>query len=463
MIRLFHVYFAGRTVLLAVTEALVVVITILPAAFLVFGSAAGYVLVYQDELLRSLLVVGVCMLCMHYYDLYDSLILFNRGQAITRVIQVLGSACMIIAFLYYFYPVVRLNQDLLMIWLVVAGFSLIAWRRLFLALNHSAHLTQKTLLLGAGPLSAQLADIIQSRPELGLRLMGYAENEEAIVSKLPRTQRLGSSDELPTLLERHNIDRVIVTMENRRGRMPVEQLLSAKARGVVVEDGPVFFEAVAGRLDLASLRPTALLFSEGFRVSPLMTAYKRLASLLGALTGLIVTLPVMFAIAIAIRLDTPGPVIFRQLRTGKGGKPFTLFKFRSMLDGADADGKSRPAQENDARCTRVGKWLRRLRLDELPQLINILRGDMHFIGPRPFAVDMEEELERQIPFYSKRWTVHPGATGWAQVRKGYNETLEDNKEKLSYDLYYIKNLSVGLDFLILLETVKILLLGRGGR
>jgi len=429
----------------------------------VFGSAAGYVLVYQDELLRSLLVVGVCMLCMHYYDLYDSLILFNRGQAITRVIQVLGSACMIIAFLYYFYPVVRLNQDLLMIWLVVAGFSLIAWRRLFLALNHSAHLTQKTLLLGAGPLSAQLADIIQSRPELGLRLMGYAENEEAIVSKLPRTQRLGSSDELPTLLERHNIDRVIVTMENRRGRMPVEQLLSAKARGVVVEDGPVFFEAVAGRLDLASLRPTALLFSEGFRVSPLMTAYKRLASLLGALTGLIVTLPVMFAIAIAIRLDTPGPVIFRQLRTGKGGKPFTLFKFRSMLDGADADGKSRPAQENDARCTRVGKWLRRLRLDELPQLINILRGDMHFIGPRPFAVDMEEELERQIPFYSKRWTVHPGATGWAQVRKGYNETLEDNKEKLSYDLYYIKNLSVGLDFLILLETVKILLLGRGGR
>lgn len=462
MIRVFHVHFPGRTLLLALSEMLIVILAILPAAFFVLGADAGSMFVYQDQLLRLLLVVAVCMMCMHYYDLYDSMILFNRGQGITRVIQVLGSACVILALLYYFYPVVRLNQDLLMIWLAVAGVSLVAWRRLFLAFNRSPRLMQKTLLLGAGPLASQIATVIRSRPELGMRVAGYAGQESLTAGEAP-LPRLGQPDDIADVLERHRIERVIVAMEDRRGTMPVEELLTAKARGVIVDDGANFFEAVAGRVDLASLRPTMLLFSEGFHVSTLMRFYKRAASILGSLAGLIVTLPVMALVAIAIRLDSPGPIIFRQRRIGKEGKPFTLFKFRSMYQDADNGGATRAAQENDSRCTRVGKFLRRSRLDELPQLFNILRGDMHFIGPRPFAADMEEELARQIPFYSKRWTVNPGATGWAQVRKGYNETLEDNVEKLTYDLYYIKNLSVGLDFLVFLETIKILLLGRGSR
>jgi len=243
----------------------------------------------------------------------------------------------------------------------------------------------------------------------------------------------------------------------------VETLLAAKARGVIVDNGPEFYEAVVGRVDLSSLLPTMLLFSEGFRASRLRMLYKRAASLVLSSIGLIVAFPVMAVIAIAIRLESPGPIIFRQKRVGQNGKLFTLYKFRSMYDGAGAEGKLQPAQHNDARFTRIGKWLRRTHLDELPQLFNILRGDMHFIGPRPFAEGEEQELVQKIPFYSKRWTVRPGATGWAQVRNGYNETLEDNMRKLSYDLYYIKNISVGLDFLIALETIKILLLGRGGR
>jgi sugar transferase (PEP-CTERM system associated) len=403
------------------------------------------------------------VLCMQYYDLYDSMILFNPGQAATRVVQALGSVCVILACVYYIYPVIRIDQNLLMLWVVLAGVSLIAWRRLFLAFNRSERLAQKTLLLGTGTLAGQLASEIESRPELGLRFAGYVEQEPASEREFDNLAHLGNVDQLPILVERYHIERVIIAMENRRGRLPVEQLLEAKERGVIVDDGPAFYEAVAGRVHLDSLRPTMLLFSEGFSVSALRKLYKRATSVIGSLIAIALTLPLMAIIAVIVRLESRGPVIFKQRRTGKDGKPFTLYKFRSMYHDAAEGNKVRPAQEDDVRCTRAGKWLRRTHLDELPQLFNILRGDMHFIGPRPFAVEMEKDFAHQIPFYCKRWSVRPGATGWAQVRKGYNETLEDNAQKLAYDLYYIKNVSVGLDFLILLETIKILLLGRGGR
>jgi exopolysaccharide biosynthesis polyprenyl glycosylphosphotransferase len=463
MIRIFHVYFASRTLLLAVSEALLIVLALIAAMFAVLGADAGLALQYEYELVKILLATLICMLCMHYYDLYDSMILHSPAQAAVRVVQVLGSSCVILACLYYVYPGVQINQNLLMSWVVLAGISLIVWRRLFLAFNRSARRSQKTLLLGTGPLASQLADEIESRPELGLDLAGYVDLEPASNGQLHQHAYLGDTGELEALLERHKIQRVIVAMEAQRGRSLVGPLLAAKARGVIVDDGPEFYEAVAARVDLNSLRASMLLFYEGFRFRPLVRLYKRAASLLLSSIGMLLALPLMIAIAIAIRLESSGPIIFRQRRIGKDGKPFTLYKFRSMYDRADRGGQSRPAQLNDGRCTRIGRWLRRTRLDELPQLYNILRGDMHFIGPRPFAVDEEEYLSRQIPFYSNRWAVRPGATGWAQVRRGYNETIEDNVEKLAYDLYYIKHLSFGLDLLILLETAKIVLLGRGGR
>ena len=463
MIRVFQVYFPGRTLLLVASEALVVVIAALPAAFAVSRTDAGDILVYQNELLKLPLVVVVCMACMHYYDLYDSMILFNPSQAAVRVVQVLGSSCVILACLYYVYPAVQLDQTLLIAWVALAGASLIVWRKVFLAFNRRGHHAQKTLLLGAGPLAAQLAEEIESRPELGLDLAGYVDAEPTSTGHLRRLQHLGVPGDLEALLGRHKIQRVMVAMDNQSGRPPVEQLLTAKARGVVMDEGPEVYEAIAGRVDLNSLRPSMLLFYEGFRFRPLTRLYKRAASLLLSSIGLLVTLPVMAAVAIAIRAESPGPVIFRQRRIGKDGKPFTLYKFRSMHNGADREERFRPAQHNDARFTRVGRLLRRTHLDELPQLFNILRGDMHLIGPRPFAVEEEERLAEKIPFYANRWAVRPGATGWAQVRKGYNETIEDNVEKLTYDLYYIKHLSIGLDLLILLESVKIVLLGRGAR
>jgi lipopolysaccharide/colanic/teichoic acid biosynthesis glycosyltransferase len=252
-------------------------------------------------------------------------------------------------------------------------------------------------------------------------------------------------------------------MNERRGNLPVEALLQLKSRGVRIQDGGEMYEAVTGKLSIESLRASWLLFSPGFEVTRPLWIYKRASSVFWSMVGLTLALPLMALIALAIRLDSPGPVIFRQKRVGLRGQIFTLFKFRTMIDNADQGENHRPAERTDSRFTRLGKLLRRTRMDELPQLVNILGGDMHFVGPRPFVPNQEMECLERIPYYRQRWVVKPGATGWAQVNRGYCATLEDNKEKLAYDLFYIKNISIGLDLLILFKTMKILLLGRGAR
>ena len=420
-------------------------------------------LIYEQGLFKVAVVAGVCILCMYYYDLYDSLLLSNPREVVTRLLQVLGTSCVLLALLYYAYPGTRLGGGIFVLGIVFVGVALAGGRKLFFLVNSSSRLAQRTVLLGDGPLAGPLGSEIQKRPQLGIRLIGYVGSRLDEVSEGNSPRLLGGVEELPALIARERVERVIVTMGAGRGRLPVGELLQIKAQGVEVQDGADVYEASTGRVPLHSLRLSWLLFSPGFRMPPAMIVYKRAASLALSVLGLLLSLPVMILVALAIRMDSRSPVMFRQQRMGKGGKIFTLYKFRTMRDGADLDGKPRPAMENDERFTRVGRWLRRTRLDELPQLYNILRGDMYFIGPRPFTPNMEEELARQIPFYRQRLTVKPGGTGWAQVNRGYCASVEDNIEKLGYDLFYIKNASVGLDLLILFQTIKILLLGRGGR
>jgi exopolysaccharide biosynthesis polyprenyl glycosylphosphotransferase len=336
-------------------------------------------------------------------------------------------------------------------------------RELFFALLRSPRLADRAILLGEGPLAKAVANEIEKRPELGVRLSGYVGETSGASVSLNRLRRLGGLEELVPLVSQARVDRIIVAIDDRRGKLPVTQLLQLKTQGVLIQDGADFYEISTGKVPLQALRPSGLLFCEGFRPAPGTLLCKRAISLMFSALALLLSLPVMLVIALAIRLDSPGPTIFRQPRVGKDGRLFTLFKFRTMYVGADSDGQPRPVQHKDDRITRVGRWLRRCRLDELPQLFNILRGDMYFVGPRPFVPNQEEQLAGQIPFYSQRWVVKPGATGWAQIHRGYNATVEENREKLAYDLFYIKNMSVGLDLLILFQTAKILLLGRGGR
>ena len=302
---------------------------------------------------------------------------------------------------------------------------------------------------------------LESRPELGLRVVGHflAERSEPACDPVESA----ACEELTRLVKVHRVNRIIVAMRDRRGKLPVELLLSLKSRGVLIQDGPDVYEAITGKVPIESLRLGWLLFSPGFHLSHFLLIYKRLASMLVSLVGLLLSLPLLPFIALAIKVTSAGPVLYRQKRVGRDGIVFDCYKFRTMRADAEADSGPTWAGDDDPRITRLGRLLRTSRLDEVPQLWNVLRGDMSLIGPRPERPEFVEWLSREIPFYHLRQSVRPGITGWAQVRYKYGSSVEDAKEKLRYDLFYIKNMSPGLDFIILFETTKTILLGRGAK
>ena len=459
MIRLFNAYFPTRTLLLTVSEALLVTIGFTVAVVLWAGTAtdAKIYLLYLNGLGRVLLVAAVFVVLMYYFDLYDSFVLSNRREMVTRLVGVLGTAFVALAVLYYAFPEISLGGTSLWIGVLIVTIAIPLWRRLFYALNRSARFSERAIIYGDGPLATALMNEVTNRAELGVTIVGLVGRDTPTVPGIPLL-----SGELDELVERKGVHRVVVTMGDRRGNLPVEELLKLKARGINIQDGPDYYESVTGKIPLDTLRLSWLLFSPGFHVRTAMQLYKRAFSLVFGTLAVVITSPVMLLAAIAVRLDSRGPVIFRQKRVGENGHFFNIYKFRSMYDGSDKQELT-PVAHGDLRVTRVGKWLRRARIDELPQLFNIVKGDMAFVGPRPFVPEQEMECAEKIPFYKERWLVKPGATGWAQVNRGYNATLEDNREKLAYDLFYIKNVSFGLDLYIMFATVKTLLLGRGGR
>jgi len=460
MIRLFNAYFPTRTLLLTVTEALIVTLGFVASVVFWAGTAtdANIYLLYENGLGRIGLVVAVFVLLMYYFDLYDSIVLSNRREVVTRLVGVLGCAFVTLSVLYYAFPEIRLVGSTLWVGVGIVGVTVPAWRKLFFVLNRSTRFSERAILYGDGPLAIPLMEAIRGRPELGVRVVGYVGENTEGASSVPRF----GDDELEEVVDQRGVRRIVVTMGDRRGKLKVDKLLKLKTQGVYIQDGPEYYESITGKIPLDSLRLSWLLFSPGFHVRTALRLYKRVFSLVLGGVAILLTSPIMLLAVIAIRLDSPGPAIFRQRRVGENGKLFTVFKFRSMFEGSDKK-QLRPAEDDDDRITRVGKWLRRTRIDELPQLFNIVKGDMAFVGPRPFVPEQEEECAAKIPFYKERWLVKPGATGWAQINRGYNVTLEDNREKLAYDLFYIKNVSFGLDLFIMFSTIKILLLGRGGR
>ena len=473
MIRLFNTYFPTRTLLLTLTEAILVTSGFVLAVLLSSGTAvdAKIYLLYENGAGRIGLVVLVFLVLMYYFDLYNSSILTNRREVVTRLVGVLGTTFVALAVLYYTFPDASLGGSVLWAGILMVAIAVPVWRSFFFVLNRSARFAERTLVYGDGPLASSLMDAIAQRPELGLRISGYVGSEPQIAG-IPVVK----GDELTEFVKREDIRRIIVTMGDRRGKMDVSELLKLKASGVQIQDGPEYYESVTGKIPLESLRLSWLLFSPGFHVRSALRLYKCIFSFTFGLIGVVLSAPFMALAAIAIRLDSEGPAIFRQKRVGEYGVPFTVYKFRTMYDGdkvptprfnkhtnSDQSHIGTPAHDGDPRITRVGKWLRRSRLDELPQLFNIVKGDISFVGPRPVPPHEDEECAAVIPFYKERWLIKPGATGWAQINRGYNATIEDHKEKLAYDLFYIKNVSIGLDIYILFATLKILLLGRGGR
>jgi sugar transferase (PEP-CTERM system associated) len=464
MVRLFNIYYPRRTLVLALSELLLVILAWLIPMTVSYGGDTVEVLLYEGGLMRVAVAVGVLWFCVYYVDLYSASVQANPAEVWTRIFVAIGSACIVLAVLYEVAPGARLQESVLFPGVVLASAGLCASRAAFFRLNRSPRWAERALLLGSGPLVSRLAAEISKRPELGIGLIGYIGspspngNSPAFALK-----QLGELSAFAEVIRERPVDRVIVTMSERRGALPVQDLLRLQTQGVMVQDGSQLYETMAGRLPLDSVSPGSMLFSSGFHVSSSRLLKKRLYSLVISAVALVVTSPLMLLTALAVMIESPGGALFRQRRVGLGGRVFEILKFRSMSAGAESMTGPVWAQEKDPRVTRVGRVIRKLRFDELPQLVNILRGDMNIVGPRPERPHFVEMLCDQIPYYGLRHSVTPGLTGWAQVCYPYGSSVEESREKLEYDLFYVKNMSLSLDLLILFITLKTVLLGRGAK
>jgi exopolysaccharide biosynthesis polyprenyl glycosylphosphotransferase len=402
-------------------------------------------------------VVGCCLLAFFYGGLYDrplvgsfSRFLLRLPLALVMALGFLLSLCLVLRRL-------RMSPaSYLPLFLAVVAVLLVT-RSLAYGMMRSLRFGERVLVLGACPLAQKIVAEIESQPHLRQVVTGIVD-DGPLPGALAHHRHLGAVADLGPIIERVGPDRIVVTPAARRSRLPVEPLLEHRVRGVVVEDGVDAFEQLTGKLAIESLTAKSLIFGTGFRRARVSRAVRRALSLTVSVASLLVLLPLLALIALAIRLDSAGPVLFIQDRVGQAGRRFRLFKFRTMRPGGETT--SEWARDNDDRITRVGRVLRKYRLDELPQFFNVVRGDMNLVGPRPHPVSNFQLFVQNIPYYSLRSVVPPGITGWAQVRYSYANNLEEETEKMRYDLYYIKHTSLWLDLLILSDTVKIVLLGR---
>ena len=347
---------------------------------------------------------------------------------------------------------------------MMAGVSALILRRAYLS-HTSALPAQRTriLIFGAGPAAAMVGSTL-SAADPNADIVGYVAGPNEREPAVPAHQILSLDDTLPRMAHRLGVDEIVVALTERRsGSMPLRQLLDCKVSGTKVYDLNTHFEKTLGQIRLDFLSASWLIFGDGFNQGAWRTAVKRVFDIVCATILCVISAPIMVVAACLIKLESPGPMLYRQDRVGQNGRSFSIAKFRSMRNDAEKDGTPRWAQANDARVTRVGNIIRRLRIDELPQLFNVLRGDMSLVGPRPERPFFVDQLTQEIPFYALRHSVKPGVTGWAQVRYPYGATVEDSQEKLQYDLYYVKNHTLFLDLVVLMETIGVVLTGKGAR
>jgi sugar transferase (PEP-CTERM system associated) len=450
--------------LLLITDSFLVTVALVgtTAANFVLSGAGPADTWTPGNLARFGLVVGVWAVALYYNELYD-LRSSRRSVTLIRLSQASGLACLALAALYYIHPGLGLGRAITAAAAPLIFLLLLSWRLVFDEKGALLNRCDRVLVVGTGEAGICLVREILKRPELNLKVVGFLdERGENIGKSLVNPGIIGGIQEVEEIAVREKIDRVILSLAERRGSTPLRQLLRLKFAGVGVEDAHSFYEKLTGRILLERLSPSWLILSEGFRKSASLNAVKRASDILLSLIAIILTLPLMGMVAVGIWIETGGPVLFRQERVGLWGREFEILKFRSMYQNAEANGP-RWAVQGDKRITGVGRFIRKYRLDELPQFFNVLRGEMSLVGPRPERPHFCILLEQQIPLFSERHSVRPGITGWAQIKYQYGSTAEEAKEKLQLDLFYIKNLSFLLDAAIILETFKVVLMGRGSR
>lgn len=464
--------FSPRTIGLIVADIAIIFIAVVLALYLRLGwEGTVFQIVENNALNKVALAASVCLISIYLYDLYDYGVMHHRREMLLRLIQATGVAWTVLALLYYMVPPLMIGRGTLIYSVVLTIVFLLGWRTWIHFLTGHPDLGERVLILGAGKAAAVTANVVHRRRDAGYRIAGFVsvpgvENGDSPRSRaeLGGAEILGCADDLQQIVSEKKIDRIVVALAQRRGNFPTDSLLRMSLENSVdIEECASFYERVTGQVHLDMLRPSWLIFSGRTKDTRLTLFFREAVNRILALVGLVLSLPIALITALIIKIESEGEVLYRQERVGKNGAVFELLKFRSMNKDAEADGTPVWASSDDDRATTFGKLIRKVRIDEIPQFWNILKGEMSFIGPRPERPHFVAELAEKIPFYEHRHLVAPGLTGWAQIKYPYGASVEDSREKLQYDLYYIKNQSLALDAIIIFETVKTVLFGKGGR
>jgi len=463
LLRIFNQYIPTRKLAFFLLESLFIFGMVVLGAYLRFLGDIASFSPYEGLFFKALLIVTSVQISLYYFDLYDLKIFRNNLELAIRLLQSLGASSILLAVIYYMLPSLIIGRGIFLISLGFMGAAIVFWRMIYNHILKTRQLDQKIMIIGSGPLAKSIANEIIEKADTGFKIVGFiTENPERVGEKLVNPSIIGDQSQIFDIARKENVNRIIVALEERRGKFPDAQLLECKMNGMIVEDGIEFYEHLTGRLQVESLRPSSLIFSDGFKKSKLSIWIKRVTGFTFSLIGLVLLSPFILILALLIKIDSHGSFFYHQERVGENGRVFKLLKFRSMVENAEANGPVW-ADQDDKRITRIGRWVRKWRLDEIPQMINVLKGDMSFVGPRPERPFFVEKLRKEIPFYDQRFYVKPGITGWAQIKYQYGASKEDALEKLKYDLYYIKNLSPLFDLLIIFETIKVVLFGKGAR
>lgn len=462
MVNLFNRSLPTRSVLFCLTEDLLIWLAVAVSGMLFPLPEQPIYAEGRLILTQGLILASIFHLTLYYSDLYD-FSLFPPDQAhLIRLVRAGGIGLLafggiISLFPGWFPPGKSFRLSVVLSLLLIFG-----WRTFYSCFL--GKMEDRILILGTQEMARRVAQEVLKRRGLGMKVVGFLDEDGSRIGQsLVNPRIIGTYDQLQVVLAKERVDKVVIAALERRGRLPIREILGARAQGVEFIEGTRFYEQISGKVFLEDAKPSGFIYAEGFNQSGFARWTKRMTGVLVSSAILILTFPLMILSAIAIKLDSPGSVFFRQERMGEEGKPFMLIKFRSMRRDAEAQSGPVWAAENDPRITRIGRIMRKLRLDELPQIFNVLKGEMSFVGPRPERPFFVSQLSEQIPFYSLRFAVKPGVTGWAQIRYPYGASVEDAREKLRYDLYYIKNMSLLFDLSIIFQTVKIVLFGRGGR
>ena len=458
--------FSHRTLVLVGGDFAVIYAALLLALYLRIGLDDSMSLLAENSGWSKITFVTlICLVSLYLYDLYDYLVLNNRRELKMRLVQALGTAWIVLAVLFYILPAWEIGRGTAAYAIVISLFWLLALRSAIHFILGHPDIGERILFVGEGTVAIDSATAALRRRDAGYRIAGFVSDDfEQVAKTLGGARNLGTVADLDEIVKREKIDSIVISAREQRDTFPVDALLRLRLAGnVSIEESASFFERVTGRIHLGMVRPSWLIFSPKtpdtqFKVISREALYRTLA-----LIGMIVTAPIALLTVILIKLESAGPCLYRQERVGKNGRTFELIKFRSMKVDAEEEGRPVWAAQDDDRVTVVGRIIRKIRVDEIPQFWNILKGEMSFIGPRPERPHFVSQLAREIPYYEHRHLVAPGLTGWAQIKYPYGASVEEARKKLEYDLYYIKNHSLTLDIIILLETVKTILFGRGGR